>query len=62
MFSAQARNPGVLQAGAEMSEPGAMAWAVVAGAIVGALAVVKLVPVVISVIAALLGGGEDGES
>lgn len=45
-----------------MNEPGAMAWAVAAGAIVGALAVVKLVPVVISVIAALLGGGEDGES
>lgn len=45
-----------------MNEPGAMAWAVVAGAIVGALAVVKLVPAVISVIAALLGGGEDGES
>lgn len=44
-----------------MNEPGAMAWAVVAGAIVGALAVVKLVPVVISIIEALLGGDENGE-
>ena len=44
-----------------MNEPGAMAWVVVAGAIVGALAVVKLAPLVISVIAALLGGDENGE-
>lgn len=45
-----------------MSEPGAMAWAVAVGAIAGALVVVKLAPPVISVIAALFGGDENGES
>lgn len=54
-------NPGFLQAG-EMSEPGAMAWAVVAGVIVVALAVAKLAPLVISIIAALFDGGDDGKS
>ena len=45
-----------------MNEPGAMAWAVVAGAIVGALAVAKLAPLVISIIEALFDGDENGES
>lgn len=53
-------NHGFLQAG-EMSEPGAMAWVVAAGVIVGALAVAKLAPVVISIIAALFDGDENSK-
>lgn len=44
-----------------MSEPGVMAWAVVAGVIVGAMAVSKLAPVVISIIAALFDGDENSK-
>jgi hypothetical protein len=44
-----------------MTEPGAMAWAVVAGVIVGAMAVAKLAPVVISIIAALFDVDENSK-
>ena len=54
-------NTSFLRAG-QMNEPGAMAWAVVAGVIVGALAVAKLAPLVISIIEALFDGDENGES